>query len=242
MIAGKKAIVNGAPGGRDAARRLDNSSAQGERVRGTAVATTGFISNSVEPRMIKEGKTRLASAPRCSYMLSGDRSAHPVNLAKKGRTKERRFRQMRSGQQSAGSSVQGRARGWPRTNGNGTGIGRKKERSRRVRVCLLRESSASAKWTGDSSPAARHCSASFSLLPLRSRRAQFIQLLLYFKWTRLFSHFGERSEQPAPHWTAAKAISTREGPPSWRVINAILIPPPSSTRLGVLNRRFASRA
>lgn len=92
--------------------------------------------------------------------------------------------------------------------------GKKKERKRNrpVRVFLLRESSASTKWTAIRRPQQHHCSTSASFfLSCESRDAQFIQLL-YFKWTRLFSHFGERSEQSVLHWTAAKVISTRERP------------------------------
>jgi len=51
----------------------------------------------------------------------------------------------------------------------------------------------------------------------------FIQLL-YFKWTRLFSHFAKRFERLAPHWTTAKTIPTREGALRDGIINAILIP------------------
>lgn len=209
------------------------------RARNRAVATAGFISNSVEPRMIKEGKTRLGTSDAvrvCSWAI-----ANVPRGRREGGREERRFRQMRSGE-SVGRSARRRARGRRRTtNGNGRkrAKGRRKreiEKSPRSRRLPSSRVIGVGEVDGDSSPAAAPL---LNLLP--SRRAVYSTSSLFQVDSIIF-----------PFWRAFEAaraaLDRRQGDfharraTRWRVINAILIPPPASARLGILNRRFASGA
>lgn len=142
----------------------------------------GFISNSVEPQMIKERKTRLPLV--VVWFRATETRLRSTNVVK--RDVFSKWEATENPKEKHENKWETNAKEWGRRTSFCEDL-RRRQSERRFVV-------ARSIFTGPLPP------------------VQFIQLLLYFKWTRLFSHFAKYVwSASSPCWPSAKTISAWEG-------------------------------